>query len=130
MDEKGKLAFWIKLMKLGALTGCHQMYERSFVFRKYQFPVCTRCTGLFFGNLIGLAFSFLLLRFSIWYHLSFALLFTIILAIDGFGQKLGKWTSTNRRRLITGLLCGFFMAALLVKAVVLLIWVILCINAD
>ena len=106
-------------MKLGALTGCHQMYERSFSFKGYQFPVCARCTGLFLGNLTGLAFSIFLLRFNIWYHITFTFLFVLILGIDGFVQKFGKWMSNNRRRLITGILCGNFITVLLIKGIVM-----------
>ena len=48
-DEDSEMKLWIKLMEIGAMTGCHQMPERSFFFKGYQFPVCERCTGLLIG---------------------------------------------------------------------------------
>ena len=41
-------------MKIGHTTGCHQMPERSFFWKEYQFPICARCTGLAVGYLIGI----------------------------------------------------------------------------
>ena len=43
---------WIKLMEFGHRLGCHQMEERSFHFKGYQFPVCARCTGVIIGEII------------------------------------------------------------------------------
>ena len=40
-DEK-----WVSLMEYGHKIGCHQMPERSFFYKEYQFPVCARCTGV------------------------------------------------------------------------------------
>ena len=54
-----KLKIWIKLMKMGAKLGCHQMPERSFFYKGYQFPVCARCTGLMAGYLLGIFVYFL-----------------------------------------------------------------------
>lgn len=34
---------------------CHQLPERSFYWGQWQFPVCSRCTGLYLSGLIGLA---------------------------------------------------------------------------
>ena len=120
---------WIRLMKLGSLTGWHQRYDRSFVFKGNQFPVCARCTGLFVGYLIGLALSIILIQFkfyqfNILYPLAFALFFTALLGIDGFGQLKGKWESNNKRRLITGLLCGVSAIIFLFRGIFALIRVI------
>ncbi|MGG7175281.1 DUF2085 domain-containing protein [Clostridium neonatale] len=27
------------------MCGCHQLPDRSFFIRSYQFPICARCTG-------------------------------------------------------------------------------------
>jgi uncharacterized membrane protein len=112
------LAIWVRLMKMGAATGCHQMHERSFSICGYQFPVCARCTGLGIGQFLGLAFSFILSKYNIIFLLIPALFSLLLLGIDGLGQLKQKWTSTNVRRLITGLLCGFFVMVLFVKAVI------------
>ncbi len=34
---------------------CHQLPERSFHWGQWQFPVCSRCTGLYASAVIGLA---------------------------------------------------------------------------
>ena len=90
------------LMKLGALTGCHQMPERSFFIKGYQFPLCARCTGILFGELLAL---------PLWmvYHPSmFMTLFLIVpMAYDGIFQYQFGMMSNNRRRLATGLLAGY-----------------------
>ena len=109
--------FWIKLMKIGAATGCHQLNERSFSAFGYQFPVCARCTGLAAGQLLGLIASFFLLEKSILSLVFPAVISLLILGIDGIGQYFHKWESTNIRRLITGLLCGFFVIVLIVRVI-------------
>jgi len=34
---------------------CHQLPERSFYWGRWQFPVCSRCTGLYVSAVVGLA---------------------------------------------------------------------------
>jgi len=34
---------------------CHQLPERSFYWGRWQFPVCSRCTGLYVSAALGLA---------------------------------------------------------------------------
>ena len=110
-------AFWIRLMKIGAATGCHQLNERSFSAFGYQFPVCARCTGLAAGQLFGIIASFFLLNKNILFLDVPAVLSLLFLGIDGLGQHFHKWESTNIRRLITGLLCGFFVIVLIVRVI-------------
>ena len=110
-----KTAFWVKLMKIGAKTGCHQMHNRSFSFCGYQFPVCARCTGLGLGHLAGFISSFVLFKYNVIFFLIPAFFSGLMLGIDGTGQYYKKWESTNLRRLITGLLCGFFVILLMNK---------------
>ncbi|WP_347707928.1 DUF2085 domain-containing protein [Clostridium sp. C2-6-12] len=99
LDKKTKI--WLILMKLGALT-CHQMYERSFNYKGYQFPVCARCTGIFVGNIIGILLYIMNIKISIIKGLGLIL----IMAIDGLLQLFKIKASTNKRRFITGLLAG------------------------
>lgn len=99
MDRKTKI--WIYFMKIGALT-CHQIYERSFSFRGYQFPVCARCTGLFLGNIIG-AFLWII---KIKINFKISLLLISIMALDGFLQLIKIKNSNNVTRLITGFFAG------------------------
>ena len=96
-----KLKIWIKLMNIGSRLGCHQMPERSFFYKGYQFPVCARCTGLIIGYLLGVLIYFLkVLNWKI------AIILCIPLVLDGGSQYLNWRISYQVLRLITGILCG------------------------
>ena len=85
---------------------CHQLDERSFFANGNQMPFCSRCTAIFVGLSMGLLFiSF----FKV--PLDELFIFVIILSlvpigIDGVGQLLGFWESTNIIRVITGIIIG------------------------
>ena len=96
-----KLKILIKLMNIGSRLGCHQMPERSFFYKGYQFPVCARCTGLIIGYLLGVLIYFLkVLNWKI------AIILCIPLVLDGGSQYLNWRISNQVLRLITGILCG------------------------
>ena len=96
-----KLKIWIKLMNIGSRLGCHQMPERSFFYKGYQFPLCARCTGLIIGYLLGVLIYFLkVLNWKI------AIILCIPLVLDGGSQYLNWRISNQVLRLITGILCG------------------------
>jgi uncharacterized membrane protein len=116
-----KLKIWLALMKLGRLSGCHQISSRSFFIGSYQFPVCARCTGLFFGQISGILFFIFFGMIEPKILLCCALFSLLFLGIDGLGQMKGKWVSTNLRRVVSGLLCGFFVVLAVVWGAV---WVI------
>ena len=116
-DLDKKTAFWVKLMIIGSKTGCHQMHERSFSFFGFQFPVCARCTGLGIGQLSGYLLTFALLNYNAINLLIPAIISLLVLGIDGIGQYYKKWESTNLRRLISGLSCGFFVIIFLNKII-------------
>lgn len=80
---------------------CHQKPERSFFYKERQFPVCSRCTGIVIGAVIGFVLAILTQP-----NLIFVLGF-IPLIVDGTTQYYGLRTSNNTLRFITGLLCGF-----------------------
>ena len=91
------------LQGIGDRSGCHQMAERSICVRGYTFPVCARCTGVFFGQI----FAVLLLPFGIvcpWY---IAVCFLGVMGLDWLVQRTGLKESTNIRRVVTGYLGGF-----------------------
>lgn len=90
------------LWKLGSLSGCHQLPERSFHFHNRQFPVCARCTGAFFGYLLG-AITFIFVTVPHWV----SLIMCLVMLCDWLFQYFEIRSSTNLRRLITGALCGF-----------------------
>ena len=108
IDKKTKI--WILLMRIGALT-CHQIYERSFTLKGYQFPVCARCTGIFLGNIIGILLSIMKFRISI----KICVLLIFIMACDGFLQLFKIKESTNIRRFFTGILAGMGYIFILVN---------------
>ena len=116
-DLDKKTALWVKLMKIGNSTGCHQMHERSFSIFGFQFPVCARCTGLGIGQLSGFIISFALFNYDILFLFIPAIISVSLLALDGVGQYYKKWESTNSRRLITGLMCGFFVIVFINKMI-------------
>lgn len=100
MNNKNKR--WIGLMECGHRIGCHQMPERSFFYKGYQFPVCARCTGVIIGEII----TIILLLFRIKVHVTTAILLLFIMGIDWFVQFINLLQSNNIRRLITGISGG------------------------
>lgn len=101
MDKKTER--WIYWMNAGHFLGCHQMASRSFSFHGYQFPVCARCTGVIVGELLSVVSILLGIRINFW-----LMLFLIaIMGIDWGIQRIDICESTNIRRLVTGLSCGF-----------------------
>jgi uncharacterized membrane protein len=109
---KSSLDRWLKLMKIGTALQCHQMPERSFFWKEYQFPVCARCLGMLIGHLLGVTIL-LFYKFS----LVLAIAFCLITFIDWFLQYLGILESTNWRRLMTGILGGIGVVILPVRLV-------------
>ncbi|MCX6894352.1 MAG: DUF2085 domain-containing protein [Verrucomicrobia bacterium] len=90
-------------MHVGHRSGCHQIPERSFLMWGYQFPVCARCAGAYIGEFASVVSLFFGYRLS---NL-FAGGFVAIMLADWLIQRLGIRESSNPRRVITGLLCGF-----------------------
>ena len=90
------------LDEVGECSGCHRMPERSFFYRGHQFPVCARCTGVFFGQAGAVICSvFCKVPFGL------AVLCLSAMGIDWGIQEAGIRESTNGRRFITGVLGGF-----------------------
>ena len=110
IDKKTKI--WLLFMRIGALS-CHQIYERSFNFRGYQFPVCARCTGIFIGHVIAIFLCVIKVRIST----KICVLLIFVMACDGFLQLFKLKKSTNIRRLITGILAGAGCIFMLVNIV-------------
>ena len=93
---------WIRLMKIGNTLGCHQMPERSFFFKGYQFPVCARCTGVIISAIIAIV-VFFKKKISI----KICIAMSNVMLFDWGIQYLNIKESTNQRRLLTGLVGGF-----------------------
>lgn len=98
-----KVKIWIKLMDwFSSYWGCHQMPERSFFYKGYQFPICARCTGILLGYICS--FVFLLLNIHINIFLSFILI--VPMAFDGTIQFFTSYESNNIKRLFSGFSAG------------------------
>jgi uncharacterized membrane protein len=90
-----------KIHILDAMFMCHKLPERSFFYKEKKFPVCARCTGILVGYILAITGAFFIKM-----PLLICLALLVPIGVDGVGQYLGKWTSTNPRRLITGILAG------------------------
>lgn len=88
-----------------------------------KFGVCSRCTGMYLGVLVGVFLSELMQRWKI--PKIFPLFLLVPLALDGIIQTIayvlaperGFYESTNPRRFITGVLFGFGVGYLAVSAI-------------
>lgn len=105
---------WVNSMKFFS-TSCHQKRERSFFVKGYQFPVCARCTGLYIGYFLGI-FN-LILSINIYYLFSL----TIPFVLDTTLQYGFNIMSNNFRRIISGILFGFFLTAILIDILIFFI---------
>lgn len=114
--ETHETKFYDRIMKLGAMTGCHQLPEISlFVFGK-QMPVCARCFGCFCGYLLALI--------TVWFiniPLYFLPILCIPMGIDYLLQYKGILPSTNLRRVLTGIPCGFAFNYIYIRGLIRLI---------
>ena len=110
--RKDPYALWLYLMKLGASAGCHQRPDRSFFFHGWQFPVCARCTGVLAGQLAGFPLA---IKKNI--SALTAVLCCETTMLDWLLQYSGVKKSTNKRRLVTGLLGGFGLAVIYVNII-------------
>jgi len=105
---------------LRVFCGCHCRPDRSFFWKGRQFPVCARCTGVLAGYPLGILW---LLFFDHW-SVPVCLLACVPLIIDGAGQQRGKWKSTNRRRLITGIFMGTATVHMFVNYHFFMVWLV------
>ncbi|MEM0492544.1 MAG: DUF2085 domain-containing protein [Candidatus Thermoplasmatota archaeon] len=85
---------------------CHQIASRSLFLNGNQMPFCVRCTAIWLGLSVGLGY---MVFFK--HEINEKILIVIIIGVapmgvDGTGQLLGFWESTNTIRFITGLLSG------------------------
>ena len=109
---------WLFFMSLGKRLGCHQMCERSFHIKGYQFPLCARCSGLFFGQFIVAPIIIIFTSFNIWW-LNLSLI--TLMAIDGIGQYYQFFVSNNIRRFVTGTLAGYGFTSIVIWLITQLI---------
>lgn len=102
MKKSDKIKIWAFGMRLGNRCGCHQREDRSFSYKGWQFPICSRCTGILTGQLIGLILFLSNVRIPMYINI----LFLLLMFLDWYIQYKNIKESTNLRRFITGNLAG------------------------
>jgi uncharacterized membrane protein len=123
--------FWEKLSALG-YSVCHQMTERTFHVDGHAFPLCARCTGMYLGAMVGLAYHLGWGRrgsfppLPIMYILAFFVAAFGIDGINSFTQFL-PWAkhlyeTTNLTRLISGTGMGVVISAVISPAFNQTVW--------
>ncbi|HEX9961116.1 MAG TPA: DUF2085 domain-containing protein [Pyrinomonadaceae bacterium] len=97
---------------------CHQIPERSFHVHEFPFAVCTRCSGFYFGFLLGLIVYPLFRSLeNIEPFPRFWLFLAIVpMGIDWSLGFFGIWENTDVSRSLTGLIPGFACAVFIVPA--------------
>ena len=105
------------LNRFGDHLGCHQIPERSFHFKRKQFPLCSRCSGIFLGQILMIALIFFKINFSF----IISLILLGIMFLDWFFQYTTKFDSKNWGRFITGILGG---AGLINLYFLVVVWII------
>lgn len=88
---------------------CHRDPTRSFFWNGKQFPVCSRCTGIYLGYLSLFLFLFQLIYIKWW--LSIILILPTL--IDGLTQAYFNRESTNSIRFLSGILAGVGIMSLI-----------------
>lgn len=88
-------------VKINFVT-CHRNPNRSFFWKRKQFPFCARCSGIYIGYLAFPFFIFGLFDLSLFF--SFMIIIPTI--IDGLTQAYFNRESTNLIRVSTGVIAG------------------------
>ena len=117
MKKSNQRKIWAWFMRLGNRCGCHQREDRSFKIGEFQFPICSRCTGILLGQIISVLLIFLKINIPI--YLDF--IFLAIMFLDWYIQFKKIRESTNIRRLITGTLAGIAQINIIYKFIIYII---------
>ena len=117
MKKQTKIKTWAFFMRLGNRLGCHQREDRSFKIGEFQFPICSRCTGILFGQII----SVILIIFKINIPIYLDFIFLLIMFLDWFIQYKKIKESTNFRRFITGSLAGIAQINIIYQFIIFII---------
>ena len=103
-------------MRLGNRCGCHQREDRSFKIKGWQFPICSRCTGILVVQLLGIFIYIFQFRIPIY----ISCIFLFIMFLDWYIQYKMINESTNIRRFITGTLAGIAQVAIFIEIIFIL----------
>lgn len=85
---------------------CHHIPERTFNIKGYYFPLCSRCTGLYFGVFLCLIYMNIFYVYYTTYLLLISFFMIIPTFIDGITQSFGFRESNNIVRFLTGIIAG------------------------
>lgn len=116
------VGWWEKIRLLGYAV-CHQIETRSFFYHDLQSPLCARCTGMYLGGVLSVAFQARMGRRGkfppTWVMVILGLLF-LWFGLDGLNSFLHFFPAfshgyqpTNLLRLITGTGVGLGIGAIL-----------------
>ncbi len=99
---------------------CHQIPEKSFYLFGFPLAVCSRCTGIYLGFLIGtLIYPFFRnLGNSKLPSPKVFILFSLPMMVDVGGNFFNLWTSLNILRFITGIIWGVILLFYLIPGIV------------
>lgn len=117
MKKSTKIKTWAFFMRLGNRCGCHQREDRSFKIKGWQFPICSRCTGILVGQVLGFLIYIFQFRISIY----ISCIFLFIMFLDWYIQYKNIKESTNIRRLITGTLAGIAQVSIFIEIIFILV---------
>ena len=120
MKKSTQRKIWAWSMRLGNRCGCHQREDRSFKIKGWQFPICSRCTGILVGQLLGILIYIFQFRIPIY----ISCIFLFIMFLDWYIQYKKIRESTNVRRFITGTLAGIAQIAIFTE-IIFMIWLYL-----
>lgn len=137
LGGSGLALFWVVLILAAPVTAstgseisgslygffsyvCHQLPDRSFFIFGHKFAVCSRCFGVYFGLLVGMA-AYPLLRPMeesdplprFWLFASM-----VPMAIDWSLGFFEVWENTFLTRTVTGLILGVACAVFIVPALI------------
>lgn len=106
---------WQRAMKFfRKVFRCHQLRDRSIIIKGVQLPLCARCTGIVMGFcLLGPIISIFTLG-----NMFISIALILGMCLDGFLQLKNIIQSTNFRRIITGLGCGYGLFSILLHSIV------------
>ena len=114
--------FWNKLLAVGSAV-CHQDSTHSFLVFGRQMPLCARCTGMYLGALLSLAFHFRQGKLGSLPPRKVLIplrLLCLVFALDGLNSSAASlglgwklYETTNLSRLATGTGAGLVIGAVL-----------------
>lgn len=114
MKKSTKIKIWAFFMRMGNRMGCHQREDRSFAIKGWQFPICSRCTGILSGQILGVVIYLFQMRIPFYWDC----LFLLIMFLDWWIQYRKVKESTNLRRFVTGNLAGIAQTSILAKLLI------------